>query len=57
MDQKYLTVTEARDYLRLSVVTIYRLIKQGRLRVYRPAKKLLFTVEDLDAFMKTGQKN
>ncbi len=51
---KWLTVTEAADYLGVSRPTLYRLVRSGELVAHRIAGKgtMRFRQEDLDAVMK-----
>ena len=56
--QGALKLREARTYLDgLSVPTIHRLIKRGLLRPNRSTRHLLFTVAELDRFLRDGMDN
>ncbi len=46
-----LTVEEAADYLRLSRATIYRLIREKKLRPVRAGGRTLFRRLELDDFL------
>jgi hypothetical protein len=51
-----LKLKEARHYLGgLSTPTIHRLIKRGLLKPNRCLRHLLFSVEELDRFLRSGQ--
>ncbi len=47
---KFLTVSEAAEYLRVSVSSIYNWKSQGRLKGRKHGTRLLFTLEELDSF-------
>ena len=47
--KRWLTTAEAAEYLRCSVVTLYRLRKAGKLRGHRLGKDVRYRGEDLDA--------
>ena len=52
-----LKMREARAYLgNLSVPTIHRLIKRGLLRPNRSTRHLLFTIRELDRFLREGMQ-
>lgn len=48
-----LTVEEAGDYLRISRSSLYRLIRDGRLRPARIGRRVVFRRIDIDAFLST----
>ena len=48
---KVLTLTEVCDYLNVSPVTIYRLLKRKRIPAFRVAGSWRFNVEDLAVWM------
>ncbi len=56
MQQEWLTVEEAAEYLRVSKRTIYRLCQEGELVGYRTSKRgyWRFRKEDLDKALKKG---
>lgn len=47
----YLTITEAADYTRLAVGTLYNAVHRGRLRKQPGSRKVLFTRDELDRFV------
>jgi excisionase family DNA binding protein len=50
-----LTKQEAADYLRCTTRYVERVVKQGRLRAYRPTGKLWrVRLSDLEAFLESG---
>jgi excisionase family DNA binding protein len=49
----YLTCPEAAAYLRSTVATIYDRVKRGRLHPVPGSRKLLFTLAELDRFLRT----
>jgi excisionase family DNA binding protein len=49
---KYMTRFEAADYIRNSVATVDRAVRQKKLRPYRIGRRVLFSAEALDAFVR-----
>jgi excisionase family DNA binding protein len=47
----FLTVSEVADQLRVSDMTVYRLIKGGELRALRIGKSFRITADDFDAYL------
>ena len=48
---RFLTVTEVADLMRVSSMTVYRLIKSGDLPAVRVGKSYRVREEDLDAYL------
>ena len=48
---RLLTVYEVADQLRVSTMTVYRLIKNGDLRAMRVGKSYRLREEDVDAYL------
>jgi excisionase family DNA binding protein len=48
---RFLTVIEVADQLRVSTMTVYRLIKGGELRAARVGKSYRLREEDIDAYL------
>lgn len=48
---RLLTVVEVADQLRVSTMTVYRLIKNGELRAMRVGKSYRLREEDVDAYL------
>jgi excisionase family DNA binding protein len=48
---KFLTVNEVADVIRVSTMTVYRLIKGGELPAVRVGKSFRVREEDLDAYL------
>lgn len=46
-----LTVAEVADMLRVSTMTVYRLVKSGELRALQIGKSYRLREEDVDAFL------
>lgn len=55
MDRKYLTVTEAADYLNTSVRFIRRLIAERRIAFHKAGTHVRLAVADLDNYMQAGR--
>lgn len=55
MDRKYLTVTEAADYLNTSVRFVRRLIAERRVAFHKAGAHVRLAVADLDEFMQAGR--
>lgn len=50
--QKVLTTTEAMEYLRTTRVTIFKMIKDGRLRANKVGREYRFLKTELDNYLK-----
>lgn len=51
MGEEYLTTKETQEYLKVSSVTLWRLVKEGKLPVYKIHNRNRYRKADLDAFM------
>ena len=51
---RFLTVLEVADQLRVSTMTVYRLIKAGDLRAVRVGKSFRITEDDVDRYLADG---
>ena len=51
---RFLTVLEVADQLRVSTMTVYRLIKSGELRAVRVGKSYRLAEEEVDRFLAAG---
>jgi excisionase family DNA binding protein len=51
---RFLTVAEVADTLRVSTMTVYRLIKSGELKAVRVGKSYRLTEDDLDQYLAAG---
>ena len=51
---RFLTVAEVADTLRVSTMTVYRLIKAGDLPAVRVGKSYRLTEEDVDRYLADG---
>ena len=50
-----LTKQQAADYLQVTQRTIERMVRRGRLRAYRPSRKVCrFRLRDLDVFLESS---
>jgi excisionase family DNA binding protein len=54
---KVLTLSEVSDYLNVSPVTIYRLLKRKRIPAFRVAGNWRFNIEDLALWMESQSNN
>jgi len=53
---KMLTLEEAAKYLRMGKSTLYECVNDNSIRCFRPPRgKILFNVEDLDAWLDKGE--
>lgn len=52
--ERLLTVAEVADSLRVSNMTVYRLIKRGQLGAIRVGKNYRIRQRDLDAYLNAG---
>jgi excisionase family DNA binding protein len=48
---RFLTPAEVADHLRVSSMTVYRLIKSGELRAARIGKSYRISEDDVDAYL------
>lgn len=55
-NQKWLTLVEAGNYLRLSKETMYRMTTRGEIIHYKVGRKILFSRAELDKFIKSKQR-
>ena len=53
VERPYLTYKEAEQYTGLHRVTLWRAIRDKRLRASGPGRAIRFHIKDLDAFMTT----
>jgi excisionase family DNA binding protein len=51
---RYLTVAEVADIMRVSTMTVYRLIKAGELRAVRVGKSYRLAEDDVDGYLAQG---
>ena len=51
---RFLTVAEVAETLRVSTMTVYRLIKAGDLRAVRVGKSYRLTEDDVDRYLAAG---
>ena len=51
---QFLTVAEVADIMRVSTMTVYRLIKSGELPAARVGKSYRIREDDLDAFLQNS---
>lgn len=53
MTDKWLTVQEVADYLKLSMSSVYKFTQQGKVPVSRIGNQWRFDREEIDAWVKT----
>jgi excisionase family DNA binding protein len=51
---RFLTVAEVADIMRVSTMTVYRLIKSGELRAVRVGKSYRLAEDDVDRYLAQG---
>jgi excisionase family DNA binding protein len=51
---RFLTVAEVADIMRVSTMTVYRLIKAGELRAVRVGKSYRLSEDDVDRYLAQG---
>jgi excisionase family DNA binding protein len=51
---RFLTVAEVADIMRVSTMTVYRLIKAGELRAVRVGKSYRLAEDDIDRYLAQG---
>jgi excisionase family DNA binding protein len=52
--ERLLTVSEVADHMRVSSMTVYRLIKAGSLKAVRVGKNYRIRANDLDAYLQSS---
>jgi len=52
--ERLLTVAEVADHMRVSSMTVYRLIKSGTLKAVRVGKNYRIRTNDLDAYLQSS---
>lgn len=55
-EDKLLTIREAAEIIHLSVPTIYGLVQRQAIPVSKKGKRLYFTQQELNAWIKSGRK-
>ena len=53
--EKFLSVKEAADYLKITVPTLYSLASRRQIPVKKPGKRLYFLNTELDEWIKAGK--
>ncbi|MBI2170339.1 MAG: helix-turn-helix domain-containing protein [Actinobacteria bacterium] len=53
-ESRFLTVQEVADLMRVSSMTVYRLIKSGDLRAVRVGRSFRVRQEDIDGYLETS---
>jgi excisionase family DNA binding protein len=56
-DEKYLTVKETSEFLRISVSTLNRLVRQHKIPSYRVSYRRLFDKEELVEWVRTQKSD
>lgn len=56
MKNKYVTIKEAADYLRVNTRTVQNWIHDRKIKYYKPAKKILFKEIDLELFVERSKR-
>ena len=52
MDKEILTTQEAIEYLRITRMTIYKLVKEGRIKATKAGRDYRFLKSELDNFLR-----
>ena len=52
MDKEILTTQEAIEYLRITRMTIYKLVKEGRIKAAKAGRDYRFLKSELDKFLR-----
>lgn len=55
LSERMLTVFEAADLLQVNPQSIYRLVRAGKIRAYRPARNFRFCRSDLVAYLQSRE--
>ena len=54
-DERFLTVSEVAELMRVSTMTVYRLIKAGDLRAARVGRSYRLRTGEVDAYLARGE--
>ena len=55
--QKIMTISEVAELLKVHPITVYRLIKQGKLPYFRIGRILRFDADQLEDWLRVTQRN
>lgn len=55
-NRKYLTVAELADLLRLNPITVANMARAGRIPSYKFGGRVCFTIEDVEAYIKSRRR-
>jgi excisionase family DNA binding protein len=55
-DEKFITISEAAAFLNVTIPSIYGMVHQSKIPVYRKQKRLLFLKSELMNFIKSGRR-
>lgn len=53
IDKQFLTFNELKEFLRISAATLYRLVDQRKIAVFKVGNSLRFHVHDVLAYLKS----
>jgi len=56
INPRWLGLRDAAAYTGLSVPTLRKLIREGRLKAYRPTRRINLNIGDLDRLMEGGKE-
>jgi len=54
-DEKYYTIEEVAEMLKVVYMTVYRWIKQGKLKAFRVGKKYMIKKSDIEALVEKSK--
>jgi len=54
-DEKYYTIEEVAEMLKVVYMTVYRWIKQGKLKAFRVGKKYMIKKSDIEALIEKSK--
>lgn len=54
--QKYITIKELAELLRLNPITVANMARAGRIPSYKFGGRVMFTVEDVEAYIKSSRR-
>ncbi len=55
VNKKYLTLSEAANYLRVSQRNLRNMVKNNKIPFYKPEGKILFKISELDKFIENNK--
>jgi excisionase family DNA binding protein len=52
IEQAYLTIEQVAEYLHMTTKSVQRKVQSGEIKAYKPGKRLLFKLEEIEKWIK-----